>query len=96
MINFFKKNETAIEPTKTTSKIITSGLYKDTRKPVYIILCPGAIGIGIIFMTSWSMFAFIPELIVIYLTAVKKEEQCREKKFGQEYADYKKKVRRLI
>jgi protein-S-isoprenylcysteine O-methyltransferase Ste14 len=96
MINFFKKNETEIEPSKTTSKIITSGLYKYSRNPVYIILCAGPIGLGFIFMTYWSMLAFIPALIVIYFTAVKKEEQYLEKKFGQEYLDYKKKVRRWI
>jgi protein-S-isoprenylcysteine O-methyltransferase Ste14 len=42
------------------------------------------------------VLAFIPALIVIYFTAVKKEEQYLEKKFGQEYVDYKKKVRRWI
>jgi protein-S-isoprenylcysteine O-methyltransferase Ste14 len=42
------------------------------------------------------MFAFIPALIVVYFTAVKKEEQYLGKKFGQEYLDYKKKVRRWL
>lgn len=96
MINFYKKNETEIEPTKTTSKIITSGLYRYSRNPVYIILCAGPVGLGLIFMTYWAMFAFIPALIVIYFTAIKKEEQYLEKKFGQGYLDYKKKVRRWI
>jgi protein-S-isoprenylcysteine O-methyltransferase Ste14 len=47
-------------------------------------------------MTYWAMFAFIPALIVIYYTAIKKEEQYLEKKFGQVYLDYKKKVRRWL
>jgi protein-S-isoprenylcysteine O-methyltransferase Ste14 len=42
------------------------------------------------------MFAFIPALIVVYFTAVKKEEQYLVKKFGKEYLDYKKKVRRWL
>lgn len=96
MVNFYKKNETEIEPTKTTSKIITSGLYKYSRNPVYLISCAGPIGLGFIFMTYWAMFAFIPALIVVYYTAVKKEEQYLEKKFGQEYLEYKNKVRRWI
>ena len=96
MVNFYKKNETEIEPTKTTSKIITSGLYRYSRNPVYLISCAGPIGLGFIFMTYWAMFAFIPALIVVYFTAVKKEEKYLEKKFGQEYLDYKKKVRRWL
>lgn len=51
MINFYKKNETEIKPTKTTSKIITSGLYKYSRNPVYIIACTDPIGLGFIFLT---------------------------------------------
>ena len=96
MINFYKRNKTEIEPTKTTSKINTSGLYRYSRNPVYIILCAGPVGLGFIFMTYWATFAFIPALIVIYFTAVKKEEQYLEKKFGQEYLNYKRKVRRWI
>ena len=37
MVNFYKKNKTEIEPTKTTSKIIISGLYRYSRNPVYLI-----------------------------------------------------------
>ena len=96
MVNFYKKNETEIEPTKTTSKIITSGLYRYSRNPVYLISCAGPIGLGFLFLTYWAMFAFIPALIVVYFTAVKKEEQYLGKKFGQEYLDYKKKVRRWL
>tara|TARA_B100000767_G_scaffold150904_1_gene142060 strand:+ start:311 stop:784 length:474 start_codon:yes stop_codon:yes gene_type:complete len=96
MVNFYKKNETEIEPTKTTSKIITSGLYRYSRNPVYLISCAGPIGLGFIFTTYWAMFAFIPALIVVYFTAVKKEEQYLGEKFGQEYLDYKKKVRRWL
>ena len=96
MVNFYKKNKTEIEPTKTTSKIIISGLYRYSRNPVYLILCAGPIGLGFILMTYWAMFAFIPALIVIWYTAIKKEEQYLEKKFGQVYLDYKKKVRRWL
>ena len=96
MVNFYKKNKTEIEPTKTTSKIIISGLYRYSRNPVYLILSAGPIGLGFIFMTYWAMFAFIPALIVIYYTAIRKEEQYLEKKFGQVYLDYQKKVRRWL
>ena len=73
MVNFYKKNKTEIEPTKTTSKIIISGLYRYSRNPVYLILCAGPIGLGFIFTTYWAMFAFIPALIVVYYTAIKKK-----------------------
>lgn len=96
MIQFYKKHETEIEPNKTTSKIITSGLYRYSRNPVYIISSLGLISFGFIFDTYWPIFAFLPALIIVYYTAIRKEEKYLEEKFGEEYLNYKKKVRRWI
>jgi len=96
VFKFYKRYETEIEPWKTTSKIITTGPYKYSRNPVYIFLCGVPIGLGIAFNTYWALFAFIPALIIVYFTAVKKEEKYLETKFGQEYLDYKAKVRRWL
>ncbi len=96
MFKLYKRYETEIEPWKTTSKIITTGPYKYSRNPVYIFFCGVPIGLGIAFNTYWALFAFIPALIIVYYTAVKKEEKYLETKFGQEYLDYKAKVRRWL
>jgi len=92
----FKKHKTEVKPWQTTSKIITTGPYKYSRNPIYIIFCGIPIGLGIAFNTYWAFFAFIPGLIIVYYTAVKKEEKYLEAKFGEEYLDYKRKVRRWL
>jgi len=96
MGELFKKHETEVKPWETTSKIITTGPYKYSRNPIYILFCGIPIGLGIAFNTYWALFAFIPGLIIVYYTAVKKEEKYLETKFGQEYLDYKDKVRRWL
>ena len=96
MSKLFERNKTAIEPWKTTSKIITTGPYKYSRNPIYILFCGVPVGLGIAFDTYWALFAFIPALIIVYYSAVKKEEKYLEAKFGQEYLDYKGKVRRWL
>ena len=96
MFGFFKKHETEIEPWKTTSTIITSGPYKFSRNPIYVLACGVPIGLGLAFNSYWALFAFIPALIIVYYTAVKKEEKYLEAKFGQTYMDYKAKVRRWL
>jgi protein-S-isoprenylcysteine O-methyltransferase Ste14 len=92
MAKLFKRHETAVEPWETTSKIITKGPYKYSRNPIYIFACGVPIGLGIAFNSYWALFAFIPALIIVYYTAVKKEERYLETKFGQEYLAYKAKV----
>ncbi len=96
LFKLFKRYETEIEPWKTTSKIITTGPYKYSRNPVYIFGCGVPIGLDIAFNTYWALFAFIPALIIVYYTAVKKEEKYLGTKFVQEYLDYKAKVRRWL
>tara|TARA_B100000949_G_scaffold20458_1_gene15725 strand:- start:591 stop:722 length:132 start_codon:yes stop_codon:yes gene_type:complete len=39
---------------------------------------------------------FLPAAISLYFIAIKKEEKYLEEKFGDDYLDYKKKVRRWI
>jgi len=58
--------------------------------------CAGPIGFGLIFGSLITLLSFIPALLIVYYTAVKKEEAYLETKFGQEYIDYKKAVRRWI
>jgi len=94
--NLFKKYETSPDPWGTTTKIITTGPYKYSRNPMYIFACGVPVGLGIAFNTFWALFAFIPALIIVYFTAVKKEEKYLEAKFGQAYIDYKRKVRRWL
>lgn len=96
MSKLFKRNDTAIDPWKTTSKIITTGPYRYSRNPIYLFACGVPIGLGITFDSYWALFAFIPALIIVYHTAVKKEEKYLETKFGEEYLGYKRKVRRWL
>jgi len=92
----FKSEGTEIEPWKTTTKIVTYGPYAISRNPIYVAACGVPIGLGLYFNTLWAFFAFIPCLFLVYITAVKKEEKYLQKKFGQEYSDYKAKVRRWL
>jgi protein-S-isoprenylcysteine O-methyltransferase Ste14 len=92
----FKKRETAIKPWESTTNIISTGPYKYSRNPIYVLLCGLPIGLGIYFNSYWVLFAFIPALLLVYLSAVKREEKYLESKFGQEYLAYKGKVRRWL
>ena len=44
----------------------------------------------------WMLGSFLPAAISLYFIAIKKEEKYLEEKFGDDYLDYKKKVRRWI
>lgn len=88
------RNKTAIEPWKPTRHIITTGLYAWSRNPIYTSLCLLTIGVGVFFNSLWILLSFIPAAVLVYYTAIKKEEAYLEKKFAADYLRYKAKVRR--
>ena len=92
----FKRESTAIQPWKPTTRIVTSGFYAWSRNPIYFGFCLFNIGIGISTDSFWIFISFIPGAILVYFIAIAKEEIYLEKKFGEEYIAYKNKVRRWI
>jgi protein-S-isoprenylcysteine O-methyltransferase Ste14 len=90
----FRRAKTSIEPWHPTSSIISAGLYRYSRNPIYLAFCVANIGTGLILNSWWIVASFIPAVILVYLLAIKREEAYLEAKFGEEYLAYKSRVRR--
>lgn len=92
----FKKAETNIKPWEPTNNIITTGIYRKSRNPIYLGFNIFPIGLGIFFDNLWVFLSFLPSAFMLYHIAIKKEEAYLEEKFGDEYRAYTSKVRRWI
>ena len=92
----FKQTETNIEPWKPTTKIITAGIYGYSRNPIYLALCLVQMGMGIFLNSLWVLIGVIITAILLYHIAIIKEELYLETKFGEEYVQYRIKVRRWL
>ena len=91
-----KRAKTNIEPWKPTTKILDSGFYGFSRNPIYLGLTLMYLGISCFFNSIWFL-PFLPiVLIVIHYGVILREEKYLESKFGEDYLDYKKRVRRWI
>ena len=97
-IRLFREYQTTINPFNAheTSRLITSGIYSFTRNPMYLGLSSIQVAFGIYLGAYVSIF-LIPSFIT-YITykQIIYEEQILEKKFGDEYINYLKSVRRWI
>ena len=92
----FKRAKTTIEPWKPSTAIISTGIYRYSRNPIYLALCLIQMGIGLALNNFWILIAVLVYALLLYHMAIKKEEAYLESKFGEEYTAYKNKVRRWI
>ena len=94
----FKKIKTTISPLRPnkTSSLVKSGIYEYTRNPMYLGLLLMLFSIAL-FLKNFISFLIIP-LFILFITKnqILPEEEALENIFGEEYKNYKNKVRRWI
>ena len=79
-----------------TRDLVTEGLYRYTRNPMYVGLLVILTGFAILLggVTPFLLLPLFYWLITSY--QIKPEERVLEQKFGQQYLDYKKRVKRWL
>ena len=89
----FLRNRGTPVPFNPPPKLITTGLYRYIRNPMLLGLFIFLIGLGFLLGSLSLILVFTPIFVfinVLYLKAI--EEKEMEKKFGNQYLEYKKKV----
>ena len=92
----FRRAQTSLDVRKTTTAIVTDGIYRLSRNPMYVSLALLYLGIGCWVNALWILLLIVPVLVVVDRGIIKREEQYLERKFGAEYVRYKSEVRRWI
>ena len=94
----FKKSKTTINPIKfkKVNKLVTSGIYKYSRNPMYLGFLIIVISSSIFYLNIYSILT--PLFFYLWLNRfqIKREEIFLTEKFGKEYLSYKNKTRRWI
>ena len=94
----FIKSKTTIDPIKfkKVNKLITSGIYKYSRNPMYLGLLMIVISTSILYLNIFSIAT--PMLFYFWINRfqIKREEIFLTEKFGKEYLLYRTKTRRWI
>ena len=84
------------EPWKTTPSILTTGVYRWTRNPMYLGMALGQLAIGFWFDSGWIIGFTAMSMACVHHFAIKLEEAYLLDKFGDEFASYMRQVRRWI
>lgn len=87
---------THIFPHKPATTLVTTGVYRVTRNPMYVALTLVHAGIALLFDHVWPLATLPIAMIVIDRHVISKEEAYLSRRFGAVYEDYRSRVRRWI
>ena len=96
IIRFAVQGEGTLSPVDRTKKLVVSGLYGYSRNPMYWGVMLVLIGEALFFESGglWIYLLFIFAAFTLFILLV--EEPRLKKDFGEQYNEYRKKVRRWI
>jgi protein-S-isoprenylcysteine O-methyltransferase Ste14 len=89
-----RKGETP-NPAKATTRLVTAGPYRFSRNPIYTGGTLGLLGLALWLDTATGV-AVVVALALVARHLMLAEEQYLEAKFGEEWRDYRARVRRWI
>lgn len=92
----FIQAKTKIEPWHPTSAIIRKGVYRFSRNPIYLAFCIATVGAGLVLNSWWVIASVAIVKSSLEHLVISREEIYLEKKFGDIYLDYKRRVRRWL
>ena len=92
----FAAAETNTNTTKPALTMVEDGPYRYSRNPMYLSYVVAYFGLGLL-ANSWPMLVMTPVFVfLISRGIIIPEEAYLERRFGDEYLEYKKKRRRWL
>jgi protein-S-isoprenylcysteine O-methyltransferase Ste14 len=84
------------EPMQRPSNLVLAGPYRFSRNPLYLGGLLALLGLIIVWSSIVTAFFTILVYIIFRYVFIRKEEIILEEEFGDEYRDFKKRVRRWL
>lgn len=92
----FYKAHTTLNPHGSVRKLVTTGVYRFTRNPIYLGFVLMLAGFPLFSGTVWGVILAPVLIINLNNLVIQHEEAYLEKKFGDEYARYRSGKRRWL
>lgn len=94
--NVMKRAQTTLNPYKVASSIVMDGPFSFSRNPLYLALLMLYAALTLGLDSLWMPLAGALYFVLMQFGVIPVEERGLRTKFGKEYEDYTKKVRRWV
>jgi protein-S-isoprenylcysteine O-methyltransferase Ste14 len=95
-VRAFRRAHTPVNPGEETRAIVSSGPYRLSRNPAYLGMALAYAGTAVLTGALWAFASLVPTLLLINRAVIAREERYLERRFGEEYVRYKRRVRRWL
>ena len=92
----FSRAETPLPTNQPSRVLVTTGIHRWTRNPIYLGFFLAYAGIGVAALSPWILILLLPLVVTIRYGVVAREEAYLERRFGDAYRSYKARVRRWL
>jgi protein-S-isoprenylcysteine O-methyltransferase Ste14 len=91
-----QRHRTPIHPGRMPRELVTTGPFAHTRNPLYVTLVTIAAAIAVMVGSGWLLLAATLLVGLLDRLVIVREEVAISRRFGDEYASYKSRVRRWV
>jgi protein-S-isoprenylcysteine O-methyltransferase Ste14 len=92
----FRLAGTSVIPGEPANALVTAGVYRVTRNPMYIGFILLYFGLSIVLTSVWILLLLIPVVLILQRGVVLREEAYLARKFGDDYTRYAERVPRWL
>lgn len=89
-------NRTAVLPGGATRVVLDRGPFRLSRNPLYVGLVVLDVGLALLWPSGWALIGVPIGVALLSWGAIVPEERYLRAKFGTEYDDYRRRVRRWL
>lgn len=90
----FRRAKTHVEPWKSSTALVTGGVFQRMRNPMYVGATLALGGFAVIAASDWTLVMTAAFALVVHFGVVLREERYLDAKFGDAYRSYKARVPR--
>ena len=90
------RHRTTIVPHHPVSTLVTGGVYRLSRNPMYTGLAVVYLGLALMLGSWWPLVLWPLVILAVRQLVIRPEERYLAERFGPVYADYRSRVRRWL
>jgi protein-S-isoprenylcysteine O-methyltransferase Ste14 len=87
-VRVFRAAQTPAEPWKPSRVLVTEGIFRRLRNPIYVGGLLLLTGISILLASDWMLVLTVGAFVLIHFGVVRREERYLAEKFGAPYETY--------